>query len=144
MQWESELQASRPGIVLRANKAVYNGLGIRVVRSMDGGRVLNSAGADTVADVNGQAASWAAYSGALQSGATAGLVIFDHPSNPRYPTPFFVMNKAFGYISAAPTFREPLPLDASKAVRLRFAVVSFMGDARRGEIDGWFKSWSAM
>lgn len=141
LQWESELTAPKPGIVLRANKAVYNGLGVRFIRSMDGGRVLNSTGAETVEDANGQAAQWAAYSGALPSGVTAGLAIFDHPSNPRHPTPFFVMNR-FGYISAAPTFREPLPLETDRPLRFRFAVVSFMGAAQRDRLDQWYRAWA--
>ena len=142
LQWESELQPAKPGIVLRTNKAVYNGLGIRFVRSMDGGRVLNSRGVETVADANGQPAEWAAYSGALLSGATAGGAIFDHPSNPRHPTPFFVMNR-FGYISAAPTFHEPLPLDTRKPLKLRFAVVSFLGEAQPDSLDRWFRTWAS-
>jgi hypothetical protein len=143
MQWDSELKAAKPDTVLRAGKAVYNGLGIRLIRSMDGGRVLNSSGADTVAEVNGESASWAAYTGALPSGETAGVAIFDHPSNPRHPTPFFVMNR-FGYISAAPTFREALPLDTATALKLRFAVVTFMGETRRDNLEKSFRLWSSL
>jgi hypothetical protein len=97
---------------------------------------------DSVASANGQPAAWVAYSGALPSAATAGVAIFDHPANPRHPTPFFVMNR-FGYISAAPTFREPLPLDSGKPLKFRFAVVSFMGEARRESLDRWFRSWAS-
>jgi hypothetical protein len=142
MLWESELQAAGAGAVLRTDKAVYNGLGIRLIREMDGGRVLNFGGENSVASVNGQRSAWAAYSGALATGGTAGVAIFNHPSNPRHPTPFFVMNR-FGYISAAPTFYEPLPLEESKPLKFRFAVVSFLGEARRENLDRWFQSWAS-
>jgi hypothetical protein len=142
MLWDSELRAAKAGTVLRTDKAVYNGLGIRLIHEMDGGRVLNSDGRDSVASANGQRAAWAAYSGALPSGGTAGIALFDHPSNPRHPTPFFVMNR-FGYISAAPTFYEPLPLEESKPLQFRFAVVGFLGEARRENLDRWFRSWAS-
>ena len=80
-----------------------NGLGIRFVPGMDGGNVLNS---------NGTAASKRpmAKRRGVRTTARAGVAFFDHPSNPRHPNAFFVMNKAFGYMSAAPTFREPFDL----------------------------------
>lgn len=49
------------------------------------GRITNSEGQETEAQVRGKRAKWADYSGEFQ-GEKLGMAMFDHPSNPRYPT----------------------------------------------------------
>jgi hypothetical protein len=78
----------------------------------------------------------------VEGGGTAGIAIFDHPSNPRHPSPFFVMNTPFGYMSAAPTFRDPFSLRPGEVLRLRYAVVSYLGGANRTAIEPLFERWS--
>jgi hypothetical protein len=51
------------------------------------------------------------------------------------------MNKPFGYISAAPTFREPFRLEAGGRLRLRFAVAGFKGEASVERMNGMFRQW---
>jgi hypothetical protein len=141
LEWESELRPAAGPITLSAAKHPYDGLGIRFVRSMDGGRVLNSNGTATIEQANGEPAKWATYSGALENGDTCGVAVFDDPRNPRHPTPFFVMNKPFGYLSAAPTFRDPLPLDAGQSVRFRWAIVTYLGAPERARLDRLYQNW---
>ncbi len=127
LEWISELTASEQPVTLSAERHPYNGLGIRFLPSMEGGSVLNANGVDTIAKANGDRAKWCAYYGALDDGSMAGVAIFDHPANPRYPTPFFVMNKRYGYLSAAPTFQEPFHLRQGETLKLRWGVLSFLG-----------------
>jgi hypothetical protein len=142
LEWESELRAAGVPLTLSAKDHPYDGLGIRFVRSMDGGAVLNAKGSIEIDRANGEPAAWCAYSGRMEGGGTAGVAIFDHPSNTRHPSPFFVMNKAFGYMSAAPTFRDPFSLRPGETLRLRYAVVSYLGVANRSAIEPLFERWS--
>ncbi|MBL8227570.1 MAG: PmoA family protein [Bryobacterales bacterium] len=73
--------------------------------------------------------------------AGAGVAFFDHPGNQRHPNPFFVMNKAFGYMSAAPTFYQPFDLAAGQSIRFRWGVLAFAGEPRKELFDRKFRSW---
>lgn len=134
--WTTELSAPDGPVKLAAGEHFYNGLGIRFIRPMDGGEVLNSNGTRAIEKANGEPARWCAY-----SGAGLGVAFFDHPANPRHPNAFFVMNKPFGYISAAPTFREPLDLPVKGSIRFRWGVLAFRGTPEAGSLDRRFDSW---
>lgn len=136
LDWITELKAATGPVKLAAGQHVYNGLGIRIIPSMDGGGVLNSSGTTTIEKANGEAAEWCAY-----YGSGAGVAVFDHPTNPRHPNAFFVMNKAFGYMSAAPTFREPFELAVNQSIRFRWGVLTFRGEAKREVLQRRFDSW---
>lgn len=137
LDWITELKAAEGPVKLAAGRHVYNGLGIRFVPSMDGGSVLNANGVSTIEKANGDNAAWCAY-----HGAGAGVAMFDHPSNPRHPNAFFVMNKAFGYMSAAPTFRQPFDLAPGQSIRFRWGVFAFPGEPSAETLARRFQSWS--
>lgn len=136
LEWESVLRAQREAVTLSAEGHVYDGLGIRFPHPMDGGLVLNARGSTQIEAANGEPAPWCTYYGARE-----GVAVFDHPENPRHPTPFFVMNKPFGYLSAAPTFREPLRLSPGGSLRLRWAVMSYLGQPDRATLDRVYRGW---
>jgi hypothetical protein len=142
LEWESELEAASGPVVISAEKHVYNGLGIRFIREMDRGRVLNSAGATVIKQADGQDAEWCAYWAEVE-GQTYGVAIFNSPRNPRHPTPFFVMSEPFGYLSAAPTYREPFRLEPRERLRFHWAVVAFTGAAEAARLNDWYRRWSA-
>lgn len=137
LDWTTELTAPETAVRLAAGTHVYNGLGVRVIEPMDGGAVLNANGTNTIEKANGEPAAWCAYSGAGTS-----IVFFDHPSNPRHPNAFFVMNRAFGYMSAAPTFRAPFELPRGGRLRFRWAVAAFRGAPEASALNALFKTWS--
>jgi hypothetical protein len=142
LEWRSELTATEP-VKLAAGEHVYNGLGIRFVHSMDGGGTLNSAGSTAIEKANGEPARWCAYYGKLDGpAASGGVALFDHPSNPRHPNAFFVMNKAFGYMSAAPTFRAPFELGRGSSIAFRWGVLAFPGEPRAGTLQQRFEDWT--
>ncbi len=142
LEWESALEAAGEPVTLDASKHVYNGLGIRFVRSMDQGGVLNARGTRTIEQANGEDAAWCCYWGALADRHTAAVAILNHPSNSRHPAPFFVMKEPFGYLAAAPTFREPFRLTRDRVLVLRWAVVSVLGEPSRELLEGLFQKWS--
>jgi len=136
LDWTTELRAPNEPVTLAAGQHVYNGLGIRFTKPMDGGEVLNSNGTPTIGKANGEPARWCAY-----AGAGMGLAFFDHPGNPRHPNAFFVMNNAFGYMSAAPTFRQPFNLPVKGSIRFRWGVLTFRGTPDARALDRRFESW---
>lgn len=136
LEWITELTAADEPVKLAAGQHVYNGLGVRVVPEMDGGRVLNSNGTATIEKANGESAKWCAY-----AGAGLGVAFFDHPANPRHPNAFFVMNKTFGYMSAAPTFREPFDLARDQSIRFHWGVLAFQGEPQADALDRRFEAW---
>lgn len=136
LDWTTELTAPNEPVILAAGQHVYNGLGIRFTKPMDGGDVLNSNGTGTIEKANGEPAKWCAY-----TGTGMGVAFFDHPGNPRHPNAFFVMNKAFGYMSAAPTFRKPFELAVKESIRFRWGVLAFQGMPGARAFDGRFESW---
>ncbi|MCC7499273.1 MAG: PmoA family protein [Bryobacterales bacterium] len=136
LEWITELEAVNGPVKLAAGQHVYDGLGVRVIPPMDGGGVLNSNGTATIDKANGEKALWCAYHGAAKT-----IVMFDHPSNPRHPNPFFVMNNKFGYLSAAPTFYAPFDLAAKQKIRFRWAVLAFAGEPRAEALNARFRAW---
>lgn len=139
LDWESVLTAPAD-VRLGTAGHVYNGLGFRVAESMDLGDVLNSNGTTAIKQANGETAEWCAYTGKTASGK-AGIAIFDHRGNPRHPTPFFVMNDKFGYMSAAPSFREDFILRKGEQIRFRWRVAVWNGARGREEIARMYKNW---
>ena len=136
LDWITEFKAIEP-VKLAAGQHVYNGLGIRLTREMDGGEVRNANGAATIEKANGDAAAWCAY-----HTAGAGVALFDHPRNPRHPNPFFVMNKPFGYLSAAPTFRGAFDLAVNQTLRFRWGVLAFTGASDPEALQRRFNRWT--
>ena len=136
LDWITELKTAAEPVKLAAGEHVYDGLGIRFIPSMDGGGVVNSNGTDTIQKANGENAAWCAY-----HGGGAGVAMFDHPTNQRHPNAFFVMAKAFGYLSAAPTFREPFDLAVGQSIRFHWGVLAFSGEPKAGTFQRRFESW---
>jgi hypothetical protein len=134
LEWTSEFRPHEETVSLGPGTHVYNGLGMRFLPSMGGGRALNAEGAAAIGiakEAKGEPSKWCAYYGPLESGKMAGAAILDHPGNPRHPSPYFVMNKPYGYLSAAPTYnKEPFILKPGDRLRFRWGVLAFLGEPR--------------
>lgn len=74
---------------------------------------------------------WCDCSGRFPSGRTGGVLLLDHPRNPRHPVPWYgsTRNDLYGdegwsnFLCAAFLFHEPLALAAGEALELRHRVV---------------------
>ena len=63
------------------------------------------------------------YSGVID-GQSVGVAFLDHPGNPRYPTPWYLIRSpVMGYINAALLNDEPLTLELGKTLALRYRLV---------------------
>ena len=117
----------------------YAGLSYRAAKMRDV-QVLDGEGRKDMAG-HGKPARWMDLSGTLDpQGPVAGLAMFDHPSNPRHPTPWFIVMKGFAYINPAFLFAEPYTLPAGKSLTLRYRVFVHPG---RPEVDRLEKEYEA-
>lgn len=110
----------------------YAGLGIRTARSLQRFRALSSEGLEGD-KANGSRSRWADLSGVADGGVerSAGVAIFAHPQNPRFPSPTYVYHRpeAFGYLNLNPIRDEPLVLSAHEQLRLAYRVLIHDGGA---------------
>jgi hypothetical protein len=106
----------------------YGGLFLRMpFRAARGGEVINSTGQRN-ADAEAQRAHWCAVSMPLDDAGTwAGVVLFDHPSNMQYPTPWRVDNEMG--IGPSPCIAGAWQLRAGESRRFRYGVLPFTGCA---------------
>ncbi len=108
----------------------YGGLSLRGSGEWHDTRLLLADGS-THERVIGEPSAWCDITGEVgDSGAEAGIAVFDHPGNQRHPVPFYASTRAATYgegwsnfLNAAFLFHEPLALAAGQPLRVRHRVV---------------------
>jgi hypothetical protein len=101
------------------------------------GRLMNAQGAEREANVWGRRSEWVDYSGVLD-GEHVGVVMMDHPGNPRHPT--YWHSRGYGLHSINPfgvsdflndkTQNGSLTLQPGEHVRFRYRVIVHPGLSR--------------
>ncbi len=102
----------------------YGGLILRGTRNWQQTRLLFPDGS-TRDRPTGIPATWCDLSGKLDGGLeqTGGVAIFDHPDNPRHPTPWYGATGAGHYFNAAVLFHEPMAIAAAETLAFRYRVL---------------------
>jgi hypothetical protein len=119
----------------------YAGLSIRMARETREWKILDSKGRQDM-KIHGQpGAVWVDSSGKTTSGKQAGVTIFDHPSNTRHPSPWYIA-KNMPYFSPAILYNKPFTLKKSKTLTLKYRVLVHPGLADKGMLDGEFKTFA--
>ena len=127
---------------------------IRLARALEeesGGTMVNAEGAEKEKNVWGKRSAWVDYSGTLD-GAKVGILIVDHPSNPRHPT--YWHSRAYG-LFAANMFGEkeftkdkaakgPGTLKAGQSWRFRLRVIIHPGDLKTFDAAAAAKKFMAL
>lgn len=145
LTWRSELAAGPDRDVITLTGTHYDGLGVRMIESMDGaGRFLYASG-EPGPIVRGTErvtpTMWAAYT-APADGKTVTVAMFDHPQNARHPAGMFTMPTPFAYLSATPNvWKEPLEVKAGQPLVLRYGVALWDGDPGRDVIGALYRRW---
>lgn len=94
--------------------------------AVDGGGILVDAEGNRGEEgTRGKTSSWCAYYGEHHD-QMEGLAIMQHPTNPRYPAPWFNLN--YGFFSPTPVWLEDQHLEAGDQFTKRYRVVVFAGD----------------
>ncbi len=114
------------------------------------GHIVTSEG-KTDKDAWGTRAPWCDYFGPVE-GKTVGVAMFDHPSNPRYPTWWHV--RTYGLFAANPFGQaqfEKLPdknagefkVAAGQSVTFRYRIFFHEGDATQGKVAEQYRDYVA-
>jgi Methane oxygenase PmoA len=101
------------------------------------GKLVNAQGAEREANVWGKRSEWVDYSGQID-GETVGVVMMDHPGNPRHPT--YWHSRGYGLHSINPfgvsdflndkTQNGSLTIEPGQRVQFRYRVVIHPGFSR--------------
>jgi hypothetical protein len=115
------------------------------------GKMVNAQNKSSEKNVWGKRSEWVDYSGKID-GAAVGVAVFDHPSNPRYPTYWHA--RAYGLLASnifgLHDFERDSSRDASLTIRpgqplrFRYRVIIHPGDVNSGGIRDAYESWIAM
>ena len=128
-------------------------LSVRVASTMDvrhGGRIENAYGGIDEGETWGKPSPWCDYSGDVE-GHRVGLAVFDHASNPRYPTQWHVRDyglmtaNCFAWRHYCPEAkrRGDMIFKKGQQTTWRYRVYCHKGDARRGRVAQHFLSYVA-
>jgi hypothetical protein len=125
---------------------------IRLATALDEkhtGKMVNAEGKAGEKLVWGKPSPWVDYDGQLD-GATVGIAIFDHPSNPGYPTHWHA--RSYGLFAANiwglhDFYNDKkkdgsMTLDPGKSWRFRYRVVIHPGDTAQAGIAAMYKDWA--
>lgn len=124
----------------------YGGLSYRAAKAMKNYRVIDSTGWVNEEKVHGrgESAQWMDFSGTLDADGKAwgGITFFDHPSNPRHPVPWYVIQDGtFGYFCPSIFFNEPFPMQPNQQVTLRYRVFIHGGKGDKAALDKEFQAY---
>lgn len=120
---------------VKLGKTNFGFLAVRVAKSISvhfgGGQLTDSEGLVGEPDIFGKRTMWMDYSGPVAEGVTEGITFFDHPSNPRSPTPWHV--RSDGWMGAAPCLAEDITIAPDAPLKLRYLLHAHHGgvDAKR-------------
>jgi type 1 glutamine amidotransferase/HEAT repeat protein len=119
----------------------YAGLSIRMAKETRGWRILDSKGRQAE-KIHGQPdAVWVDASGKTTGGQQAGVAMFDHPSNTRHPSPWYIA-KGMPYFSPALLYNKPLTLKKAESLTLKYRVLVHPGPADKKMLDEEFKTFA--
>lgn len=130
-------QPAEPVVLGKTN---FGLLGVRVAKGLSahfgGGKITNSEGQEGEKSIFGKPAKWMDYSGKIAAGqgtdrkaVEEGITYFDHPSNPRYPTPWHVRED--GWMAASFCMNEGYAVAADKPLVLRYLLHAHGGACDR-------------
>lgn len=130
----------RPGAgkeTVTLDKSNFGLFAVRVAKSIShhfgGGELTSSECERGEKAIFETTAAWVDYSGPVTSGTGSerktvveGITFHDHPSNPRYPTPWHVRDD--GWMGASFCQREPWTIEKSKPLVLRYLLHAHAGE----------------
>lgn len=121
----------------------FGPLGVRMAKTIGvhdgGGTIRNSEGQVDEKEAFRQLARWIDYSGPITREAVEGIVLMNHPDNPRFPTAFHVRDD--GWMGATMSYQQPLSLGQGKSLLLRYGLYVHQGVISPDEIEQVFRTY---
>lgn len=120
----------------------YGGLTFRGNRNWQETRLLFSDGSTSDRPI-GYHANWCDLSGKLDGGLeiSGGIAMFDHPNNPRHPTPWYGSTGPGHYFNAAFLFHEPMNLAQGERLSFQYRVVVHDKVWEHEKIQGMYEAY---
>ena len=103
-------------------------------------RVLTGNGTTDLAAANHERPRWVAAWGAVD-GATAGVVIMDHPLNFRHPQPVRI-HPEMPYFVFSPVVAGSFVLQPGFLYRARYRLITFDGEPEAETIEDWYRAFA--
>lgn len=131
-----ELEALTDVVIGKTNHSL---LGVRLdpdLAPTQGGTMVDSAGRTGEAGTFGKPSPWLAAFGPRGPGRSEGLALFQHPSNPGAPAPWFTRD--YGFLSPTPMYwpADGVSTRLAKGARLvlSYRILVFSGDAASADL----------
>ena len=121
----------------------YAGLSVRVAKGISDWQVIDSEGRKNM-QAHGKGARWMDFSGQTATGSAAGIAVFDHPSNLRHSSPWYVAmnaNVPFGYFSPALLFNKSYTLPSRESLAMRYRVLIHPGRADKDLLESEWRQF---
>ena len=153
IDWKSTFTAKSQDVVLdrtppeKAPWGGYGGLGFRAAKTMREFRGMDSEGRVGREQAHGKQARWMDFSGVFgekgEPPAPGGVAIFDHPANPRHPTPWYLSDDAgLPYFGPALLFAQPMTLKAGQSMTLKYRILVHAGIGDRVDLENQFQAFA--
>lgn len=129
-------------IIKKTNHSLFSARMAADLSVKNGGTMINAEGIKGEKDTFGKNSPWIDFYG-KRGDATEGLAIFQHPSNPWYPSPWFTRD--YGFMSPTPMY---WPENGSETImkkgtvlKLRYRVIVHAGDHNQAKIAEAFEKY---
>jgi sugar phosphate isomerase/epimerase len=154
MDFEVAIHASEGEVVLGDTKegsmAIRLAPTMRLKGKVGKGHIINSEG-DTDDNAWGKRARWCDYYGPVE-GQVVGVAIFDHPSNPKYPTWWHVRDyglfavNPFGVhdFEKKPAGTGDIKIPAGESLTFKYRFYFHKGDDKQGKVAEHYREYEAI
>ena len=153
IDWTSKFTAKDQDVVFERTPPTqapwggYGGLGFRASKTMREFRAVDSEGRIGRTQAHGKQARWMDFSGVFgakdEKPAAAGMAIFDHPSNPRHPTHWYLSDNAgLPYFGPALLFAQPLTLKAGESFTIKYRILIHPGLSNKAALEKEYQEFA--
>jgi hypothetical protein len=142
IDFEIELEPLVDVVIEKTNHSLFSARMVPELGVERGGRLVNAEGGEGEAGTFGVPSPWCDYYG-TRDGVTEGLAIFQHPSNPGYPAPWFTRD--YGFFSPTPMYwleNDRLALPKGDNLTLRYRVVVHSDTTDEAGMAGLFQDYA--
>lgn len=138
------MQPGKQAEMVRLDETNFGFLAVRVAKTLSvyfgGGQLTSSEGQEGEPEIFGKRARWMDYSGPVAVGRGAdrkavieGITYFDHPANPRYPSPWHVRED--GWMGASFCMYEGYTIARDDPLTLRYLLHAHAGAYHHGRAE---------
>ena len=153
IDWKSTFAAKGQDVVFertppdKASWGGYAGLGFRAAQSMREFKAIDSEGRVGRQQAHGKQARWMDFSGVFgekdERPTPGGVAIFDHPANPRHPTPWYLSDNAgLPYFGPALLFVQPMTLKAGESMTIKYRILLHPGLGDRAGLENQYQAFA--